>query len=322
MVIPGLECTKIRDVAPYPIRYFTWSDEQGPDAAFAGAVRACGLAGARLGVEALTMRFQEIRAIEKHSPTVTMAAADEALFAARRVKDSTEIDLLRRAIVISEQALAKALIKVEPGMTEKTIANLVQLEILVAGGDPSFALVQAGETSAQPHAEGGERILEAGQPLLVDWGARFAGYSADITRTFVMAGEPDQRLAEMAELVKAANLAARSACAPGVPAEEVDRAARQVIKNGGYGKQFFHRTGHGIGLDIHEEPYIVEGNKTPLALGNVFTVEPGIYVEGLGGVRIEDNVVITADGAQTLTSFNRDLQVIGGFKTGSLSASS
>jgi Xaa-Pro dipeptidase len=199
----------------------------------------------------------------------------------------------------------------EPGMTEQAIANLIQIEILATGGIPSFALVQGGETSAQPHAEGGDRRVAAGEPLLVDWGAMVGGYSADITRTFAMAGEPDPRLTEIAELVKAANLAGRRACAPGVPAEEVDRATRQVIEKGGYGEQFFHRTGHGLGLDIHEEPYIVEGNTTPLAVGNVFTVEPGIYVEGLGGVRIEDDVVITNDGAETLTSFNHDLQIVG-----------
>jgi Xaa-Pro aminopeptidase len=314
MVIPGLECTKIRDVTPYPIRFFTWSDEQGPDSAFAEAAQAVGLVQAAqvIGVESLTMRFQELRSIEKHAPQISLVAGDAALFAARRCKDRAEIDLLRKAIAISETALSKALKKVEPGMSEQTIANLIQIEILAAGGEPSFALVQGGVTSAQPHAEGGDRRVAAGEPLLIDWGAKVGGYSADITRTFVMAGEPDPRLLEIYELVKAANLAGRQACAPGIPAEEVDRATRQVIEKGGYGEQFFHRTGHGLGLDIHEEPYIVAGNTTPLAAGNVFTVEPGIYVDGLGGVRIEDDVLVTTDGAETLTSFKRELQVIGG----------
>jgi Xaa-Pro aminopeptidase len=314
MVIPGLECTKIQHIAPYRIRFFTWSDEQGPDRAFAEAVQAAGLTrpGFKLGVEALTMRFQEIRSLEKHVPGVSMAEADQALFGARRCKDSAEIGLLRQAIAVSETALGKALKRVEPGMTEQAIANLITIEILATGGEPSFVLVQGGETSARPHAEGGDRRVAAGEPLLVDWGASAGGYSADITRTFVMAGEPDPRLAEIYELVKAANLAGRQACGPGVPAEEVDRAARRVIEKGGYAEQFFHRTGHGLGLDIHEEPYIIAGSTTPLEVGNVFTIEPGIYFEGLGGVRIEDDVVITVGGAETLTSFDRDLQIIGG----------
>jgi len=311
MVIPTLECTKIRDTAPYPIRFLTWDDGEGPDAALAEAVGELGLEDGRLGVEALTMRFQELRSIERHAPGVRIDAADPVLFAARGHKDRSEVEQLRRAVSISEQALAETLAAIEPGMTESAIANRLKLEILAAGGEPSFALVQGGETSAKPHAEGGDRRVQPGEPLLIDWGAMYGGYSADITRTFVMAGDPDPRLAEIHQVVAAANLAGRPASGPGVPAQEVDRAARRVIDRAGYGEFFIHRTGHGLGLDVHEDPYIVEGNTAPLEVGNVFTVEPGIYIEGLGGVRIEDNVVITEDGAETLTSFGRDLLTVG-----------
>jgi Xaa-Pro dipeptidase len=311
MVIPTLECPKIRDDAPFEITFHTWDDGEGPDNAFLAALECMGRSDARVGVEALTMRFQEIELFGKHAPEMSLHSADKALAAARSVKDDAEIQWLRRAIEISENALAKTLATVEPGQTEHEIANLVKREILSAGGEPSFVLVQGGETTTRPHAEGGDRRVGAGEPLLIDWGGAYEGYSADITRTFVMSSEPDPRLVEIYELVKAANLAGRNACGPGVPAQEVDRATRKVIDDGNYGKFFIHRTGHGLGLDVHEDPYIVDGNTTPLEVGNVFTIEPGIYVPGLGGVRIEDDVVITTDGVDCLTNFDRDLQVVG-----------
>jgi Xaa-Pro dipeptidase len=311
MVIPTLECTKIRDDAPFEITYQTWDDGQGPEKAFLSAVAGMGRTDSRVGVEALTMRFQELELFRNHAPEMSLHAADKALAVVRSINDDAELQLLRQAIDISENALTKTLAAVEPGITESEIANLVKLEILSAGGEPSFVLVQGGETTSRPHAEGGDRRVSDGEPLLVDWGAAYGGYTADITRTFVMGSDPDQRLVEIYELVRAANLAGRNACGPGVPAQDVDRAARKVIEDGNYGEFFIHRTGHGVGLDFHEDPYIVEGNTTPLEVGHVFTIEPGIYVPGLGGVRIEDDVVITTDGVECLTRFDRDLRVVG-----------
>jgi Xaa-Pro aminopeptidase len=311
MVIPTLECTKIRDNAPFEITYHTWDDGEGPEKAFLAAVASMGVGDARVGVEALTMRFQEIELFRKHAPEMSLHAADKALASVRSIKDDAELQLLRKAIEISETALAKTLPTVVPGQTEREIANLVKQEILSAGGEPTFVLVQGGETTTRPHAEGSDRRVAVGEPLLVDWGGAYGGYTADITRTFVMGSEPDPRLVEIYELVKAANLAGRNACGPGVPAQDVDHATRKVIENGNYGEFFIHRTGHGLGLDFHEDPYIVHGNAAPLEVGNVFTIEPGIYAPGLGGVRIEDDVVITADGVESLTTFDRDLRVVG-----------
>jgi Xaa-Pro dipeptidase len=311
MVIPTLECPKIRDRAPFEITFHTWDDGEGPDNSFLAAMASMGRSDARVGVEALTMRFQEIELFRKHAPEMSLHSADKALAVARSIKDDAEIQQLRKAIEISENALAQTLATVRPGQTEREIANLVKREILAAGGEPSFVLVQSGETTTQPHAEGGDRRVSAREPLLIDWGGAYGGYSADITRTFVMGSDPDQRLVEIHELVKAANLAGRNACGPGVPAQEVDRATRKVIADGGYGEFFIHRTGHGLGLDVHEDPYIVEGNTTPLEAGNVFTIEPGVYVPGLGGVRVEDDVVITTDGVDCLTKFDRDLRIVG-----------
>jgi Xaa-Pro dipeptidase len=132
------------------------------------------------------------------------------------------------------------------------------------------------------------------------------GYIADITRTFVV-GEPDPELTDIYSVVQAANRAGRAAVRPDVPAEEIDRAARQVIEDAGYGEYFIHRTGHGIGLEVHEPPYIVAGNRELLEPGMTFTVEPGIYLPGRGGVRIEDDVLVTLDGGETLSTFPREL---------------
>ncbi len=311
MVIPAMEYPKIRDAMPYPIEFYRWADEDGPEAAFAGALRALDLAGRTLGVESTLMRFQEMRLIEKHAPGVQLVSGDAAFTALRRRKDAAEIARIREAIQGSQAALDRTLPKVRPGMTEREIGNLLQAELLAGGMGVGFIIVQGGPTSAQPHGDMSDRPINPGEPLLIDFGGTVGGYSADITRTFFMGREPDPRMAEVFALVKAANEAGRAACGPGVPAQEVDRAARKVIVDGGYGEYFIHRTGHGLGLDGHEEPYIIEGNAEPLEVGNVFTVEPGIYLPGVGGARIEDNLLVTPDGAESLTTYPRESRVVG-----------
>jgi Xaa-Pro dipeptidase len=148
--------------------------------------------------------------------------------------------------------------------------------------------------------------MEDGELLIIDWGAVYRGYRSDITRTFIL-GAPTPEMERIHDAVLAANQVGRLKASPGLPAQEVDRAARRAITLAGYGEYFIHRTGHGLGLETHEPPYIVEGNQELLRQGMTFTVEPGIYVPELGGVRIEDDVVVTEDGSQTLTSLPRDL---------------
>jgi Xaa-Pro dipeptidase len=151
--------------------------------------------------------------------------------------------------------------------------------------------------------------VQSGELLTIDCGATLDGYAADITRSFAL-GEPDQRLVDLYEAVRRANAAGKAAVRPGTTAEEVDRAARQALMDAGYGQWFTHRAGHGLGLEVHESPYIVEGNAQVLEPGMVFTVEPGAYVPGLGGVRIEDDVLVTERGMESLTSFPRELTVL------------
>jgi Xaa-Pro dipeptidase len=175
---------------------------------------------------------------------------------------------------------------------------------------PFAPIVASGPNSANPHATPSDRRLERGDQLIIDWGANIGGYFSDLTRTFAI-GEPPDEMKHIAQVVLQANEAAREKAGPGIPAQAVDRAARQVIEDAGYGDFFIHRTGHGLGMEVHEHPYIREGNLLPLAPGMTFTIEPGIYLPGRGGVRIEDDVVITNDGILSFSDMPRTLRTLG-----------
>lgn len=312
-ILPFLERDKLID-PPYPIKLFTYTDAEGPLGAFQEALAFLNLAGQSLGVEGMQMRVAEGNMLAEFGAGVTVIDAGDALAALRICKDAAEIDALRRANAISQDALRATLAGITAGMTERAIASKLVIAMLErGGGDVAFGpIVLGGPRSALPHGVPGNRPLEEGDLLLFDYGTRIDDYPADITRTFVLGELRDQKLLDAYETVKAANAAAHAAAGPGVPAQEVDRAARGVIEKAGFGEFFRHRTGHGLGLEVHEEPYIREGNAVPLEVGNVFTIEPGIYFRDRGGIRIEDNVVITEDGSETLTTFPRELQSIGG----------
>jgi Xaa-Pro dipeptidase len=169
--------------------------------------------------------------------------------------------------------------------------------------------VQTGLSAAFPHAFAGGRTVQAGDLMVVDFGAVVDDYGSDITRTIAIGAEPSDEMKHVYEIVKQANAAGRAAVRPGILAEDVDAAARQVIERAGYGQYFTHRTGHGLGLEGHEAPYMVKGDTTLLQPGMTFTVEPGIYIEGKGGVRIEDDMVVTETSGESLTTFTRDMIV-------------
>lgn len=198
--------------------------------------------------------------------------------------------------------------EVKEGQTEREIAGMLSATAIRRGahGVAFSPLVQIGLSAAFPHGNAGDRKLQAGDVLLIDFGYTMDDYPADITRTVVF-GTPSDETKRMYAAVQAANAAGRAIAKPGVECQAVDRACRAVIEAAGYGKYFTHRTGHGLGLEGHEPPYIVEGDSTVLQPGMMFTIEPGVYIEGVGGVRIEDNVVITADGCESLTTFEREL---------------
>lgn len=186
------------------------------------------------------------------------------------------------------------------------------LHLLRNGSDPELPfspIVASGTNSANPHAVPTDRQLENGDLLVIDWGARSDGYCSDLTRTFAI-GRIEPEFKRIYETVQQANAGGRTAGKPNLTAGEVDRASRQVIEKAGYGEYFTHRTGHGLGMDAHESPYIFAGNQLPLAAGMTYTVEPGIYLPERGGVRIEDDMVITPDGSESLSDFPRELSIL------------
>ena len=312
LVIPSLEVPNWSSNAPFEARILPWGDEMGPFEAMRQASMA--LSGVRsMAVEFLRMRLLEHDLISRSMPDARIVRGEMVLAPLRVRKDSEEICSLRRAVEVAEAALEDVVPELVVGATEREIGNRLAAALLLGGseGIPFEPLVQSGPRSALPHGRTGERHLSAGEILLIDFGATVDGYHSDITRTFVAAPGPDARLREVYSVVQAANEAGRAAIRPGVSCHEVDQAARRVVEAAGFGECFFHRTGHGLGLDIHEDPGIVAGNHTLLEEGMVFTIEPGIYVEGWGGVRIEDDVVVTSEGCESLTSFSRELRVVG-----------
>ena len=241
------------------------------------------------------------------------SSAEETLAGLRLYKDHDELVAIKKAVEIAEAALLNTLPLIKIGMSERMVASELIQQLFKAGSDaemPFSPIVSAGPNSANPHASPSDYVLRNGDLLVIDWGASHAGYLSDLTRTFAL-GEPEPEYQRIAGIVLQANEAGRKAAGPGVPAEDVDRAARRVIEQAGYGEYFIHRTGHGLGRESHEEPYIRIGNRLALAPGMVFTIEPGIYIPNKNGVRIEDNVVITSVGAECLSSLPRELLTIG-----------
>jgi len=315
IVLPALEAAKVEQATIW-LDVFPYRDEEGYTTAFQSACASLALAGPStdsgqrciIGVEPLWMRLLEVRLLERYAPGCQLVPAGEVLGGLRLRKDEYELGQMRHAVAVTEAALRSTMRQVGAGMTEREVAALLTIEMLRAGGEEmAFSpIVVAGPNGASPHAIPTDRPIQPGETVIVDCGATVGGYAADITRTFAI-GELEPELAHVYEVVRAANGAGRAAAGPGVSAEEVDRATRAVIEEAGYGECFMHRTGHGLGLDVHEPPFIVAGNGRPLESGMTFTVEPGIYLPGRGGVRIEDDVLVTPSGAESLTTFPREL---------------
>ncbi|MEQ9029432.1 MAG: M24 family metallopeptidase, partial [Aggregatilineales bacterium] len=269
--------------------------------------RELGLKGETIGVDGQTMRVFEYHAFEQ-AGIGKISNVGKQLLDIRAIKTSTEVEAMRKAIQMSERALERLVAWVEPGMTEMAIGTELSRLMVLEGsvGEAFSPLIQTGPNSALPHGFMTERKLQEGEFLLIDFGGKFEGYPADITRTFCL-GTPTAEMQKIYDAVLAANRAAIAIAAPGVSCGDVDKAARDEIVAAGYGEYFIHRTGHGLGLEGHELPQIAGGVSDTLQPGMVFTVEPGIYVPGLGGVRIEDDVAVTETGVDVLTRYPRQL---------------
>ncbi len=240
-----------------------------------------------------------------------LVVASPAMSALRRLKSKAEVDRLRAAARAADAAMDAIRGERFSGRTERDVSARIRELLLEAGHDTAdFAIVGSGPNSASPHHEPGERVITAGDAVVLDIGGTRRGYGSDTTRT-VFVGDVPTAFHRLYEVLLQAQLAAASTVIPGVSAQDVDRAARRLIAEAGYGDAFVHRTGHGIGMETHEEPYIVEGNAEPLRAGEAFSVEPGIYLGGQWGARIEDIVVCTPDGSEVLNRSSRDLLSVG-----------
>ena len=285
----------------------TYGDAEGPDGAVRRFGEALGIgAGSVVGVEGASLRFFEAAAL--HAFSARLIAADSILAALRMRKDEREAAAIERAAAILDAALDGMLPLLRAGMTEREVAAELDYRTrrLGSAGAPFSTIVGAGPRGALPHSEPSDRRIENGDLVVLDFGAAVDGYAADTTRTIAF-GEPSARAARVYGVVRAAQAAGVAACGPGVRLCDIDRAVRSLIEQAGFGPHFTHRTGHGLGLSVHEPPSVVAGETMPAAPGMVFTVEPGVYLEGEFGVRIEDDVLITETGARVLTKFPRDL---------------
>jgi len=307
LVLPALELERAKSQVRGDMQIITWSDSEGPSAALARAADETKLAGKRIGIEQNVMRVYELRGLEAAAPGLEIIDATPILSAMRMTKDSAELAAMREAVRLIEQTLHATVSAMHIGMTEREVAEIWMNAIRATGCPPSFDVaVGSGPNGANPHHTNGERQLQDGDLVVMDGGIYYNGYASDITRTIAI-GTPNAEALRVYELVLAANTAGRVACRPEATGDQIDQVARAIIEQGGYGPQFIHRTGHGLGMEIHEPPFIVGGSHEPLTPGMTFTVEPGIYIPGVVGVRIEDDMVITETGAESLTSFPREL---------------
>jgi Xaa-Pro dipeptidase len=311
-VLPELEADKAR-TSTIDVEIITYGEDLASRSeAFKRASSLMDLNAKRLGMEPLRMRAFELQLLQDAAPQASIVPGDAALASLRVIKDQQELSCMRRAVDIAQQALTATLPLVKLGMTERELASELVVQLLQAGSDPTLAfepIVASGPNSALPHATPTDRNLQAQDTLLIDWGARSEGYVSDLTRTFALS-EPDPLLVSIHALVQEANAASLRKARPGITCAEVDQAGRRVIADGGHGEAFIHRTGHGIGLEAHEHPYISSHNAQTLSPGMTFTIEPGIYLPGRCGVRIEDDVVITEQGCESLSDMPRELKVI------------
>jgi D-alanyl-D-alanine dipeptidase len=304
-VAPLFEVPVLGDDPSAVAKLHTWSDGEDPAEI---AAKCIGKPDGPIAVGAVLASAFLIRLQQRVGATWIEGAP--LLSQLRMLKDQAEIDALQAAASRTDAAWEEFVATASiTGLTEVE-ARQILLDLTARHGvhDP-HGICGSGPNSASPHHNAGDRRIQPGDSVVFDWGGTVNGYWSDVTRT-VHIGEPNEEYVRCYDLVRTANQAALDAMKPGTPLEQIDIAARTVIQNGGYGEYFLHRLGHGLGLEIHEDPYIVRGNQLPLAPGMVFSDEPGIYIAGKFGIRIEDSVLSTPEGGRRLNEATRDLKLM------------
>ncbi|HEV7809962.1 MAG TPA: Xaa-Pro peptidase family protein, partial [Candidatus Limnocylindrales bacterium] len=325
LIVPRLEEPAARAAIRAPMDVVTWTESEDAHAIVANRVRRATASAAgrdgrgplRVGVSDRLTAYH-LLPFQTALPGAEWSSATALLRGLRMIKDEDEIGLLRLAGAAADRVVDQIAAGRLVGRTEADVADEVRERLRAEGHEiAQFAIVASGPNSASPHHDASDRVIQAGEPIVLDIGGTYGGYNSDTTRTLWVTGGDDANgpTAEFRHLFGVLQAAQESATArvrPGVPAEVIDAAARSIIDAEGYGENFFHRTGHGIGLEGHEEPYLIAGNDEPLAAGMAFSVEPGIYLPGRYGARIEDIVVCGPDGAIVLNNVPRELRVVAG----------
>ncbi len=299
MLIPALSHTQAQETTGLT-DLTTWSDGEDPGLKFADWADRWGL---RTGVIAVDdeMSASYLLRMQQALPAALFKPGTPLIEACRGRKDAWEMERMEKASAAVDKAYLAIQSMIKPGATEREIQSAIHRATVPHADSASFAIVASGPNGAKPHYLTGDVPVQEGDVIVMDFGATVDGYQADITRT-VCVGKASDDAKKIYRIVLAAHNASRAAAKPGVPAQEVDRAGRKKIADAGFGDYFVHRTGHGIGLQVHEPPFMVEGNESPLQEGNCFTVEPGIYLPGKLGVRIENVCAITSDGCRSLNA--------------------
>lgn len=290
------------------VRILTYGETADPFSVLGDAVADWKNAGSRFAVSD-TLWATHLLGLQRLFEDAAFTRASVYLRDLRMVKDAGEIEIMRSAALRTDRALERVLESPLADETEAAVAARVRGAMESEGLRDTWAIVASGPNAASPHHISGDRVLRAGDGVVLDFGGMLQGYQSDTTRT-VFIKEADARARDVYETVQRAQEAASKSARAGIACQDVDRATRLVIRDAGFGDYFIHRTGHGIGLDVHEDPYIVEGNDLKLAPGMMHSIEPGIYIDGELGVRIEDIVVITPDGADPLNHFSHDLLLV------------
>jgi Xaa-Pro aminopeptidase len=309
-VVPALNADQAAQAAP-GLAAYSWKDAEGPhDAIRSGLAAFDGAAFRRVAVDP-EMRADIFLELQSFVPNAEHVSAGELMGRLREVKSDDEINLLRASAHTADQAMQSALAACRAGATELEVAEAARAGFSEAGVDHvTFTIAASGPNGAFPHHHTGQRVLEVGDAVVIDIGASRAGYASDLTR-MAFVGEPSERYREVHAIVEAAVQAAMAAARPGATPDQIDGAARGVIQERGYGENFVHRTGHGLGLSVHEPPWIMSGADEVLRKGTVFSIEPGIYLPGEFGVRLEEIVYLTDDGCERFSALPRDVYTSG-----------
>ena len=289
------------------VEMLTWADAEGPGSALSSSFLKT-LSPGTVAVDG-SMRADFLLPVMEAFKPERVVSVDPVIATMRIQKSPEEIELLAEAAVQADRAMEAAVEACRPGVTEQEVAWAAEEAFRKDGAEHvEFTLVATGGNAAFPHHHSGEKVLRKGEGIIIDIGASLKRYKSDITRV-VFLGEPDKQFLKTYEVVRLANKKGRQAVKPGVSAEAVDSATRSVIEEAGFAEYFIHRTGHGLGLDIHELPWIQQGNELLLDTGMVFSVEPGFYLPGKLGIRVEDIVAVTSDGVRTLTGYSHSLVI-------------